>query len=76
LLNFHAETSELILNGGTLHATSVGMDLDTGRLVFDRGASLISEGTIEADGILLKNSLDVQWLPAAYSNLSGFIVVE
>ena len=76
LLSLHAETSELILNSGTLHATSVGMSLDTGRLIFDRNSSLISEGAIESEGILLKESLDVQWLPAVHSNCSGFIVFE
>ena len=76
LLDLYTDTSELVLNGGTLYATDVGMDLDTGRLIFDRNASVVSEGAVEDDGILLKSSLDLQWLPAAQSNFEGFVAIE
>jgi len=77
LLVLHESTSELILNGATLHATTTGMRLTTGRLIIDRASVLSSEGSVDAEGISFANDLSVQWFPAANLDfLQGVVVVE
>lgn len=77
LLVLHESTSEFIVNGATLHSTSTGMRLSTGRFIIDRASILSNEGSVDAEAISFASSLDVQWLPAANLDFSqGIIVVE
>ena len=71
-------SSEIILNGGTLHSTEKGMDLKTGRLIVDRESVLLSDGTEESEALNLSlaNGLTYQELPAANIDFYGYVVIE
>jgi len=76
LFDLYAETSELILNGATLHSTSTGLILETGRLIVDRSSVVSGEGTVDAEAIILASSLDIQQLPAAVLQVEGNVIIE
>lgn len=70
LINLTAETSEIRLNGATLHATSTGLVLTKGILSVDRNSFVSSDAVVEAeaimfgDGVDIANDLQIQELPA------------
>ncbi len=69
LLTF--DTSELVLNGATLHSTSTGLRLTTGVLTVNQESFLSSEGSVDSesislgDGINTEKNLCLNILPAA-----------
>ena len=77
LLVLHASTSELILNGATLHSTATGIRLTTGRLIIDRASEFSSDASVAAEAIGLASNLSVQWFPAATLDITqGIVVLE
>jgi len=81
LLQFVENTSQLCLNGATLHATSTGLQLTKGQLVVDMKSSLAAEGNDESTGISFGdgasgyNNLNVYILPAATLSITQGMVV-
>jgi len=75
LISFDSDTSEIILNGGTLHATSTGMKFTTGRMIIDSRSALSSEGTVDAEAISFESDFVIQWMPAANLDLFGGNIV-
>jgi len=74
------DTSEFILCGATLHATSTGLRLKKGKLVIDGKSFISCDGQIEddaisfGDGSSAENNLEIQFLPAANLEIiKGFV---
>jgi hypothetical protein len=77
LLAFEDSTSELILQGATLYATTTGLRLTTGRLIVGETSGLYAESAVEAQSISFANTFTIQVLPAAtLKYLNGLIVSE
>lgn len=80
LLQCIDKSSQLKLNGATLFATAVGLNLTKGTLFIDGLSALSSDGanTSQAisfgDGINSSNNMNIEFLPAGVLSCSGFIV--
>ncbi len=81
LLQFEDSTAKFVLNGGTLHATTVGLNLIQGTFCVDRASFLTSDATttIEAitfgDNSSASNNLNLKISPAASLEVSLGILV-
>jgi uncharacterized delta-60 repeat protein len=83
LLQLIDSTSQLILNGATLHSTRTGLQLTRGSLMVDQKSFIFSEALVKAEGIMfgdginVENNLNVHIAPAAVLEVtSGFLVQE
>ncbi len=75
LLTFDDSSSELVLRGATLYATTTGLRLTMGKLIVDRVSALYSEGLVEAQAISFASTFTIQILPAATLDYLGGLVV-
>lgn len=81
LLELADETSQLILNGATIHSTQTGLRLTKGILVVDQKSFIASDATLKAEGVMFGdgintvNNLEVIVSPAATLEIiDGFLV--
>ena len=74
LLQFADATSQLYLNGATLHSTATGLILSNGTLFLDGEPLFSSEGSVEAEAIVVASDMSVEWSPAALFDFEGPVV--
>ncbi len=80
LLQFIDNTSEIILQGGTLVASAAGLSLTKGTLIIDEASTMnalgasAAQGIILGDGINSSNNMTINVKPAATLSAYGFIV--
>jgi Ser-tRNA(Ala) deacylase AlaX len=73
------DTSKFVLDSATLHATTTGLQLDTGILEIGGLSRIISDGTVAGeaikfgDGIDSARNLTIHILPAANVELEGYV---
>ncbi len=81
LLQFADTTSQFVLNGGTLHATTVGLNLTGGTFSVDRASFLTSDATTTLQAITFgdnsssSSNIDLKIAPAASLQVSSGIFV-
>jgi len=76
LIQFVDATSHFILNNATLHSTATGLRLSGGKIIFDGEPLLFSEGSVEAEAIVIASDMEKRWLPAAFVDCEGPVVYE
>lgn len=74
LISLADRTSQIYFDQASLVATSTGLRLSTGTLLFDNSVTLSSQGRNNAEGIVLDRSLALEVLGNAQLELCGFIV--
>ncbi|MFC1854666.1 hypothetical protein ACFLY6_02265, partial [Candidatus Dependentiae bacterium] len=69
-------TSELFLDGCTLHATDVGLRLETGKVTVKDKVALESDATIQADAVEFDSAMEVKILSGATLDVKGILVYD
>ena len=73
-LTMQDSTSELFLDGCTMHATDVGLRLGTGKVIIKDHVDLRSDAVVQADAIEFDSAMEVRILPDATLDVKGILV--
>ncbi|MCK4499445.1 hypothetical protein KAU11_03045 [Candidatus Babeliales bacterium] len=75
-LTMQDDTSELFLDGCTLHATDVGLRLETGKMTVKDRVYLRSDASVAVDAIEFDSAMEVRILPGATLDVKGILVYD
>ena len=69
-------TSELFLDACTLHGTTTGVRLDTGRLLINEKVTLSSDATVVAEAVEFSSALNIDVLSGAVLDVTGMLLYD